>query len=76
MYEPDLSPNPIRCGFIQIHSGISGILAISWNQGIHPASRGVAAYTPPWGLPKLRIFPSRAPQAREFSLFPPGGSSS
>ena len=58
--------------------------------GIHPASRGVAAHTaglfrsvrgakggfPPWGLPKLRIFtfPPVAPQAREFSLFPPVGA--
>ena len=39
MYKPDLSPNPIRCGFIQIHSGISGILAISlWNQAIFSVS--------------------------------------
>ena len=33
--------------------------------------------SPPWGLPKLRIFtfpPVGAPQAREFSLFPPVGA--
>ena len=58
MYEPDLSPNPIRCGFIQIHSGISGILAFSWNQAIFSAPEPRETRVPGWNSKTWRRYSS------------------